>query len=360
MPVVLRDKLVSDYIDIECEVDGIPFNYITQLDYRHVVNSARLVKIGVGGIEPISMVALGSIISLKAGRGETTHNLDFLGVVVQVSPSYTQSEITVVDYITYLQTSELVDYKQQDLIGEDLYYLASVACNYKDIDVSELTEGSGIKATADMDLAGLQTRRQFIDKCFRYLMKVAEDTSHPTVAAVPWRYGIRRNKIMDFWLEDPTNLKSKPVLTVSDISENLTGPGIVAKIDTTQMVNSATFQSSANPDVYATITDNDSVARHGIHAKLYKLNTTRHDRLQELAYTTVLRHKEPTTTYRIVMTHGEYITLGDYIRIKVTSFNKDVLLPVVDMSHTITDKVESIITVGTPELSISQYIAAIT
>ena len=359
MVVVLRDKLVSDSLDIVCMVDGVPLETVIGVSYEQTVNSARIVRIRLGGIDSIHLIMIGGKVVLKGGRNETVKNLNFKGIILQTVPSYTESEIVAVDYITFLQTSEVVEYKQQDLIGEDLYYLAAVACNYKDIDTTNLIEGSGIKATADINLAGLQTRRQFIEKCFRHLVEIKVDTSHPEPIAVRWRYGIRRDNIMDFWLEDPTNFKVEPIVTLSEHSDNLIGPGLVSKIDSTQLVNSATFQSSNNLDLYATITDNDSVAKYGVHGKLHRFNTDRYDRLEELAYETVLMNKEPTLTYRIVMSNGEHISIGDYIRIRHLSFDKDIILPVVEVTHQLTETIESIIVVGTPELSTGEYIASL-
>tara|TARA_R100001463_G_scaffold123627_1_gene180404 strand:- start:342 stop:1424 length:1083 start_codon:yes stop_codon:yes gene_type:complete len=355
---LVRDKLVTDNLDIECKIDDVPFSYITGLSYKHIVDAARVVKIRIGGIEPIANLHIGSEVILKAGRGETTHNLDFIGIVTQINPSFTESEITAVDYITHLQSSEIVNYKEQDLIGKDLYYLAADACNYKNIDTSQLLEGSGIKATRDMGLSGFQSRRRFIKKCFDFLTPINKTDEYSEAVALQWRYGIRRNNVMDFWLEDHKNFKSEPILTITENNNTLTGPGIVSDINSTQMINSATYLSSVNTDVFATASDEDSIERHGVYGKLYTSTSERLDRLEELAYTTILLHKEPTVTYNIMMNNGEYIMLGDYIKVKVSTHDKGILLPVVQLSHVITDRVESIITVGTPELSITEYISS--
>jgi hypothetical protein len=354
---LVRDKLVTDNLDIECLIDNVPFSYITGISYSHVVDAARMVKIRIGGIEPIANLHIGSEVILKAGRGETTHNLDFRGIVTQINPSFTESEVTVVDYVTYLQNSEIVNYKEQDVLGKDLYYLAADACNYKNIDTSELLEGSGIKATKDMGLIGLQTRRRFIKKCFDFLTPIVKTDDYSEVVALQWRYGIRRNNVMDFWLEDHKNLKSEPILTITENNNTLTGSGILSNINSTQIVNSATYLSSVDSDVFVTVSDEDSIERRGVYGKLYTSSSERLDRLEELAYITVLLHKEPTITYNIMMNNGEHITLGDYIKVKVATHDKGILLPVVQVSHVITDTVESVITVGTPELSITEYIA---
>ena len=48
----LRDKIVTDYLDIQCEIDNIPFEHIVSLTYNHTVDAARIVKMRVGGLEP--------------------------------------------------------------------------------------------------------------------------------------------------------------------------------------------------------------------------------------------------------------------------------------------------------------------
>jgi len=353
---LIRDKLVTDYLDIQCEIDNIPFDFIVGLSYNHIVDSARIVKIRIGGMEPTTMLHIGSKVMLKAGRGETTHNLDFMGVVTQITPSFSESEIIAVDYVTHLQNSEIVDYKEQDVLGKDLYYLAADACNYKEIDTSELLEGSGIKVTKDMGLTGLQTRRRFINKCFKFLTPVIKSNDYPETVALRWRYAIRRNNVMDFWLEDHRNFKTEPILTVSEDNHTISGSGIVSNINSTQLVNSATFFSG---DIHATVSDEDSIERHGVYGKLSPSTTKRLDRLEELAYTYVLLNKEPTINYKIIMNDGDYITLGDYIKVKVSSFSKEIILPVIQVSHTIKDRVESTIVVGTPQISISEYIQSI-
>ena len=358
MSTLERNNLFSDIIDIECFVDNIPFPFITGIDFDHKVDAARVVKVFVGGIESTSLLRIGSNITIKVGTNETNHNLDFQGIITEINPSYNESSFTAFDLVTQLQSSEIVEYKRNDVIGEDLYMLASNACNYKDIDTSELVEGRGILATDDMDLTGLMTRRNFVDKCFRYLVDVRDDNFHKSVVALQWRYAIRRNNIMDFWLEDPTNLTTKPLMTVSDDSNFLIGEGVLANINSSTMVNSATYQSSKDPSLFVTVTDDDSVARHGVYGKVFKLSPSRRDRLEELAYQTVLLHKEPTLTYNIVMNGGEHITLGDYIEVKVPTLGKKEILPVVAVKHTFTDSVSSTITLGNPSLSIAQLIAS--
>lgn len=361
MGLYSKFSLVSDSVDIICTIDGMGVSSITDLSYTHSVNSARMVSITLANIDTRSIARIGARVVLSVGRNDvkrgTTHQLDFTGIVVEASPSIDVTTILVADYVTFLQNSEYVNYKLSDIVGHDLYFLAADACNYRDIDTSTLLKGSGIMATEEMNLEGLQTRREFIDKCFENMEAFVNDSEHNEVVVVKWRYGILRDNIMDFWLEDPKNKKFvRPILTVSETSNNLIGDGLVTSVDSTQIVNSATYQSSIDPTIFATVTDEDSVRRFGVKSKLYQSNIKSTGDLETLAYEAVTLFKEPTFSYNITMTNGEHISLGDYIKIKNIAYEEEEVLPVVEVSHTFGDSIQSNIVVGKPELTLKQYI----
>jgi len=356
-----RYKLVSDLIDIICEIDGVPISSITALEYSHTINAGRTVTIALSSLDQKQLARLGAKVTLKVGQNDVTladsHNLDFMGVVVEASPSIDITIITAVDYVTFLQTSEYVDYKLSDIVGQDLYFLAADACNYKEIDTSNLLKGSGIIATEEMQLEGLQTRRQFLDKCFTNMEAFIDNTEHNEVTVVKWRYAIKRNKVMDFWLEDPSNKRYEmPILILSDKSRDLVGDGLVTKTDITQVVNSATYQSTKDPAIYVTVTDDDSVRRFGVRSKLYKVEDDQKGILEMLAYQVVTRLKEPTFNYDVTLKNAEHITVGDYIKIKNIAYEKEETLPVVKVQHSFTDNITSKITLGRPELTLKEYI----
>ena len=59
------------------------------------------------------------------------------------------------------------------------------------------------------------------------------------------------------------------------------------------------------------------------------------------------------------LSNAEHLTLGDYVKVSVP-YLKDVILPVVDVRHVIRESIDSYITLGTPEVSISELIKSIT
>ena len=358
MSIVHKGSLATN-LDINCQIDGEAFPYVVALSYTHVVNGGRRVAVEFAGHHISEVSPLGSRLTLKIGKGVATHNLDFEGTIYQTKPQINGGSFMAMDYIGQLARSELVDYKEQDIIGKDLYYLAADAANYKDVNTDELTEGSGIFATKDMDLAGLMSRKDFIDNCFRYMVEVINDDYHDSPSTIIWRYAIRRNNILDFYKEDSNNTSIGFKMQVSEGDSNLLGKGILATIDTSKLVNSATYQSSIDSTIHATVTDEDSVERNGVAGRLYQFRTDRRDRLEELAYQTVLLHKEPTHIYKMQLSNAEHLTLGDYVKVSVP-YLKDVILPVVEVRHVIRESIDSYITLGTPEVSISELIKSIT
>jgi len=358
-----RFKLVSDLIDIICTIDDVPVSALLEIQYSHTINAGRTVSIAIDSSQQRTLARLGARIELKVGQNDVTlkdsHNLDFTGIIVEASPSVEFTTFTAVDFITFLQTSEYLDYKNSDIIGEDLYFLAAEACNYKGIDTSRLLKGSGIIATEEMELAGLQTRRQFLDKCFSNMQAFVNDSEHNEVAVVTWRYAIKRNNIMDFWLEDPLNERYyMPSMVISEKSSNLVGDGLVTKVDITQVVNSATYQSNSDPTKFITVTDTDSVRRFGIRSRLYKVNVEGKGNLEMLAYQTVSRFKEPTFDYSVTLKNAEHITVGDYIKVRNIAYEKEETLPVVQVIHSFTDNITTQINLGKPELTLKEYIEA--
>jgi len=357
MPLPLKGSLGSN-LEIDCTVDDKPFPYIVGISYTHIVNGGRKVALDLAGYHAIESTPLGSKITVKIGKGDTIHNLDFEGFIYEITPRVSGGSIIAMDYIAQLAQSTAVEYKTKDIIGKDLYYLAASAANYKGVDVSDLTEGSGIMATEDMDLQGLQTRREFIDKCFKFMTEIIVDNFHDEPSVVNWRYAIRRNNKLDFYKEDNKNTSMGFKIKVSEEDNNLLGKGIMASISTSQLVNSATYQSSLNSELHATVTDEQSVEQYGIAAKIYQFKTLEYDRLEELAYKTILINKEPTVIYRLQLSNAEHLTLGDYVKVSAPPL-KDIILPVVEVRHIIRESIESIITLGSPEASLSELIKAI-
>ncbi len=349
---------IGSNLEVECLIDDVPFPFITSISFTHIINGTRKAAIEFGGFQSVDSLRVGSKISLTLGRGDGIHNLDFMGIIYEVEPKLSGGSMMAMDFISQLARSEIVEYKQKDIIGEDLYFLAAAAANYKDVNTDNLKQGSGIYATEDMDLAGLMTRKEFIDGCFKYMVQVVNDEFHEEPSVVRWRYAIRSKDVLDFFTEDPKSDFISAKMSVSPSDNNLVGQGLLAKTDTSRLVNSATFQSSIDSSIFATVTDNDSVDRHGVSGKLFQFKTTEHDRLEKLAYETVLINKEPTTSYRMRIVNAEHLTLGDYVEATVPPFDK-LTLPVVETRHIFRDNIESYITLGDAELSITELIQSI-
>lgn len=357
MPVNSKGSLATN-LEINCEINGTVFPHVVGISYSHIVNGGRKVVLDVVGYHSIESTPIGAKVNVNIGRGESIHNLDFEGFIYEVEPKVSGGRITVIDFIGELARSEIVDYKDKDIIGKDLYYLAASAANYKNVNTDNLTEGSGIFATSDMELSGLKTRKEFIDGCFKYMISIVNDDFHKAPSTVLWRYAIRRNNILDIYKEDSDNTSLGFKMEVSEDNVNLLGKGILASLNTSKLVNSATFQSSLDSSLYATVTDEDSVERNGVASKLYQYRTNQYDKLEKLAYETVLRNKEPTLIYRLQLANAEHLTLGDYVKVTAPPL-KDVILPVVEVRHIIRESIESYITLGNPELSMSQLIQSI-
>ena len=356
---ILNKGSLATNLEVDCRINGKPFPYVTAVSYTHMINGGRRVAIEFTGHHTIDATPLGGHIVLRMGRGDTAHNLDFKGIIYQLNPKVNSGSLTAMDYIAQLARSEIVDYKQNDIIGQDLYYLAAAAANYKDINTDNLTEGSGIIATEDMNLTGLRTRKEFIDECFKYMIQIINDDFYNSPTAVVWRYAIRRNNVLDFYKEEFNNTSIGFKMTVSEENSNLLGKGIIATIDNSKIVNSATYQSSIDKTLHATSKDEDSIERNGVAGKLYQFKTDKYDRLEQLAYQTVLLNKEPTLTYKMQLTNAEHLTLGDFVKVTVPSL-KDVILPVVEVRHVIRESIESYITLGTSEISVVDLIRSIT
>tara|TARA_R100000664_G_C2755154_1_gene142828 strand:- start:43 stop:1119 length:1077 start_codon:yes stop_codon:yes gene_type:complete len=354
MSLISKGSIATN-LEIDCQINGTSFPYVTSVNYTHIVNGVRRVTVEFNGHQIIEATPIGAKVVLRLGRGDTSHNLDFEGYIYKLNPRFDSGSFVAIDYIGQLARSAIVEYKEKDIIGKDLYYLAASAANYEDVNTDDLTEGSGIFAESYMDLFGLRTRKDFIDACFDNMVELVNDDFHDEPSAVRWRYAIRRNNVLDFYKEDSDNNSIGYKMKVSEDDSNLLGRGLIGTIDNSKIINSATFQSSIDNTLHATITDEDSVERNGIASKLFQLRTTEYDKLEELAYKTVLLNKEPTYIYQLQLANAEHLTLGDYVEVTGPSFQKEIL-PVVDVRHVVTDKIESYITLGKTEKSISELI----
>lgn len=354
MPLV--HDILSNKIELEATIDGKEFLDIGVLKYTAEVNKSRSLTFTVNGREALERCRLGGVIQVEAGRGNQIHNLTFTGIIKNIRPGTVTSNVTAMDYVNQLATSEIVEYKSHQVLNKDLYYLARDAADYKGVVTTTLDEGSGILATEDMGLTGLWTRKAFIDTCFNYMYRGFSDSDHPIFSYSPWQYAIRSGSQMDFWYSDHLNYQTDTKLTISEGDDNIKGKGIVATLDATKLVNSATYYSSTDETIYSTHTDEHSVDRYGPSGKKVSFPSTSRGRLLELAMDDVEQNKQPTITYSIEMSNGEWIALGELIKVSVPQLKREDILPVVRYETTIGKEVNTVLTLGTPKLSMADYI----
>ena len=343
-------------LEFEATGDGRELLDWTQLVYTAGVNHARSLTLQLASRDALQKCRLGSKLHIEVGRGNQIGTLAFRGIIKIIQPGTDSSVITAFDYTTHLAKSNIKEYKEQDVVGHALYFLAAAECDYEDIDVSQLVQGSGIFATSDMALTGLLTRKAFIDKCFENMYETFNDVNHDKLAVVPWRYAIRQDGRMDFFLPDFKHYQAAPALTVTDGDDVLTGSGIVAQVDSTKVVNSATFYNSADATMYETYTNNHSQELYGPHSILVGYNSANRDVLFRLAQEYVEQRVMPTVSYTVQMNSGEWLSLGDLVRVRVPQLKRDDLLPVVRLQTSIGESITTNITLGEPELTLSEHI----
>lgn len=204
MPILTQSNR-KNIFDIQITVNGHIIDNWSNLNYAAKVNSARGISFDAHGHIPQEILQLGAIVEIKAGIGivtPTTELLHFKGVIKILGPSFDVINVTAVDYITHLATSEYNFYTVEDSQGHDLYYLAAEAANYKSIDVNGLTAGASIFLdldTINTNLKGHKTRKQFLDACFEEMYVFKSSTDYPANTYLQWKYAIRSGTKLDFF-----------------------------------------------------------------------------------------------------------------------------------------------------------------
>jgi len=232
-------EILADTLNVSAVVEGLPIA-ISELKYSAKVNSARIVTFTVTTKEYAQLCRLGGKVIIESGREKSISNFSFSGIIKQVVPNEVGATLTAMDYITLLATSTYVNYEEGDILGRDLYFLAASAMNIEEIDTTYLTQGSGIRATAAMKLDGLQTRKEFIDKCFSNMYRLVEDTTayHHKLNVIYYQYNITMSNRMEILKIDNSNIHNGVSLSISDRSNQVESIG--ATLDTIGMVNSVT------------------------------------------------------------------------------------------------------------------------
>ena len=339
-------------------IDGSAFPYASYGSLRGGVNGARAFSCKFSGQEAVEQCHIGSIVEVNIGRGNLTNLIDdkkFIGIIKNLNPAYDGS-FTAYDYTTFLGESQFEYYKAQDYVGQDLYFAAANACNYKGIDVSRLTQGSGIFITEDMGLFGWKTRKEFIDACFNEMKIVVNDDRHPTNTIRQWQYAIRGGKIMDFFLPDEENTITHPSVVMSKENNNIMDDNIVSNIDTTRLINAITVVSSTDETIYAQLEDVGHQKKYGVRGSFLSYPTTNKNILEDIAYKVLNRFSLPTISYSFTIVNADDLDLGDLVKIDMPSLPKEVTKTVIEYEIELSEVMAMRCKIGVPELKTKEYI----
>ena len=347
---------LAEQIDIVATVDDNQVLTVSKVLYKATVNEPRSVTIQVSDKESLMKCRLGAVLKIEIGRGGGIHNLNFEGIIKIIKPGNQTHSIVALDRITSLATSEFVNYKESDILGQDLYFLIKDAADYRDVNVSSTLLGSTVKATKSMNLAGLQKRKDFIDKCIEFLVVSFDDEFHSNTDFLRYRYAIRSGNKFEIYLADFKHNGAQAVLKISEDDANITGEGIVAQIDTTRLFNSVTVQSKSDGSIFKTVSNENSIQQYGPSSTLVTIDSTNLGILENTAYEILQSFSTPTVSYAITMHNAEWIGLGDLVRLDVPMLEKDVILPVVAYETEIGDTLVTKLTLGEPELNLKDFV----
>ena len=355
MPVA-ESEVLADTLSLSVSVEdkAIP---VTSLQYKAALNTARKIRFTVAGDEFVQLCSLGSKVTIQAGRDRAISNLDFIGIIREINPVNEGAEIIAIDYITLLATSGLVEYKDENIIGRDLFVLAAQAMNITEIDTTNLLGGSGITATKDMGLAGFQTRKEFIDKCFENMYILVEDSNayFNKLNVVNYYYAIHMSNKIDIMRVDETNIHTKPSLQVS--KTNNTIENLSAKVDTTNLVNSYTITSKDDSNVTYKYEDADSISRHGLRSETTSSDITDYPLLVTTAQKFVDRNKEPSFNYSFTIRNADHLTLGELVEVVHPLNERGIKLPISEYTLSFTNGLISNIVLGRKRLTLIETIA---
>ena len=355
MPAALS-VFLAEQLELQATVDDSQILTISKVLYKAAVNEPRSVTLVVSDKESLLKCRLGAVLKLQIGRGGGIHNLNFEGIIKVIKPGNQNHSITIVDRITSLATSEYVNYKPEDIEGEDLYFLIRDAANYEGINVSTTLGGSGIIANSKMNLSGLKQRKEFIDLCMEYMVKSYDDSFHINTDFLRYKYAIRSGNNFDIFLPDLKNRSAKGVIKISEGDANITGEGIVAQIDTTRLYNSVTAISKSDSSIFKTVNNESSILKYGPNATTITLDTVNKSLLENAAYEIIQTYSTPTFSYAITMHNAEWLALGDLVQLDVPMLEKDIILPVVAYETEISNTIVTKLTVGEPTLTLKDFV----
>ena len=359
--------VLPDNLYLNLLVDGREFPYATTITMKHEVNSARTIHCQFTGRGGLEACRLGAKVELSWHKNSPSSALfddarSFVGIIKTISPGENSSAFMAFDYVTHLAESQFTYYKAEDYIGEDLYFAAARACDYKGIDVTRLTSGSGIFITKDMNLFGWKTRKEFIDACFNEMKLLVDDGQHPRNTILQWYYGIRKDNIMDFFLPDPKMEAAFEYLTVSESDNNVASGGLVSQIDTSQMINTITVASKTDETLYAQLEDGPSIDKHGVASYFLQYDSINEAELYNIGYEVLNNYNKPSIYYNITTQNTDDISLGDLIKVEIPSVHaalyssSEDILTLIGYEMSISETVSTRLKIGEKPLTISQMI----
>tara|TARA_Y100001973_G_C5170470_1_gene318732 strand:+ start:351 stop:1478 length:1128 start_codon:yes stop_codon:yes gene_type:complete len=366
MPI--QTTVMPDNLYMRMNVDGNEFPFALSINIEQKVNSARKLTCSFAGKEALALCRLGAIVEFNFHKTNPKSFLSstpvyeddksFIGIIKSVSPKETISTFTAVDYVTFLAESEFKFYKPSDYVGEDLYFAAAAECDYRGIDVSRLTSGSGIFITEDMPLFGWKTRKEFIDACFNEMRVLINDNEHPPNTIRQWYYAIQKDKTMDFFYPDnqSTGSTAYVALDISENNNNITKGGFISQIDTTQLINAITVVSKSDDTIFSQITSEPSVDQFGVVSKFVSYDSTNKDEIDNIANLLINRFNKPTVSYSIITTDSDHLFLGNLVRVRVPALNRNEILPIIGYKTVLGRELSTFLTIGERELSLSDTI----
>ena len=345
---------------------------VSSLVYTQTINAARSVRFDLNNLEDSLKCDIGdkvvvlidrvprnvnTVVSNAYNTGSSyTSAYHFEGIIRQLTPTAKGASVVAYDYISLLKTSAYVEYKDEDVIGRDLYTLIADAANISQIDATDLLGGIGIVATKDMNLTGFKTRKEFIDLCINNAVSLVSDSTkyENPLNAVYWQYAIRYGNVFDLYKLDPDNVHNGPALEVSFDSNNVYD--IKPTIDTQRLANSITVVNES-VNFSFTITDESSSSRYGINSKLVTTGLTEREKIETTAYELLGRFNRPSIKYDVSLSNTESYNLGDYVKVKHPSIG-DRLLPIQKITTDFSSGTTSL-SLGEKELSIQELIKLI-
>lgn len=340
-----------DSLNFEITVDKEPFPFVTQMSMTAKVNAARTVTCVCSSLDGLDKVRVGAGVVIKFGRGNTITNKDFTGIIKIVNPGLDKFGFIAYDYISHLANSEFYNFEEGDYSNQDLYMSIADAADYKDVSVSKLTKGSGIKADSTMNIYGLQTRKTFIDNCMIFMVDRISDSDHPQLSFLPYYYAIREGTSFEVFQPDHLHQYAKGDMVVSLDSGTIANEGLVSSYTSVGMVNSCIVVSKGDNTFYNTYNDEGSIAKYGVMSRRLTYDTTRKDVLEKIGRLIVEQFNKPSITYRVNLLGAEWLSLGSLLELKSPALKTSEVLPVISYNISIQNSIETVVEVGTPSLS---------